>query len=125
MNSVLGGGKQSGHGSSNQFGGLANQVLNSFTNNNSGNHGGNHGAPMRGGSGLGGKLASQLASSLFSSSSKPTPQNYHSGQQATQHQNSGGLAGSMMGGVASLLGGQSHSSVRLVLATSHHCDVFD
>lgn len=114
MNALLGGGKQSGsgHGSSNQFGGLATQVLNGFTHNNSGNHGGsgNHGASS-GGSGLGGKLVSQLASGLFSSSNKPTPQNYHSGEQATQHQNSGGLAGSMMGGVASLLGGQSHSSV--------------
>jgi hypothetical protein len=59
-----------------------------------------------GGSGIGGKLANQLVSNLFSSSNKPAaPQNYHGGP--TQNvQNTGGFAGSMMGGVAHMFGGK-------------------
>lgn len=118
MNALLGSGKQSGSGhnsSSSPFGGLANQVISGLTHSNNGHgqqqqqHHGSSGAS----SGLGGKLVGQLTSNLFSSGNKPAqPQNYHSGQ-TTQPHNSGGLAGSMMGSVAHMFGGQSGSSVRL------------
>ncbi|KAK2071954.1 hypothetical protein P8C59_006335 [Phyllachora maydis] len=65
-----------------------------------------------GSSGIGGKLASQLASNLFSGggNSKPRPpQNYHGGQTA-QPAHTGGLAGSVIGGVSSFLGGNQHTS---------------
>lgn len=111
MNALLGG-KQSGShsGSSNNFGGLANTVLSGLTHSGgSGGHGSSGG--QSGSGGLGGKLVGQLASNLFSSgNSKPPPQTYH-GAQTAQHQSSGGLAGSMMGGVAHMFGGQSHGSV--------------
>lgn len=114
MNALLGGNKQSSShgGSSNNLGGLANQVFSGLTHNSSGSHGAssNHGSSS---GGLGGKLVGQLAQNLFSSGNKPQaqPQTYHGGQQTTSQQNSGGLAGSMMGGVAHMFGGQSHGSV--------------
>lgn len=114
MNALLGGNKQSGNhnGSSNNLGGLASQVFSGLTHSSSGSHGTSANHSSSGGSGLGGKLVGQLAQNLFSSGNKPQAQstNYHSGQQTTT-QNSGGLAGSMMGGVAHMFGGQSHSSV--------------
>lgn len=117
MNALLGGNKQSGnHGtSSNNLSGLANQVFSGLTHSGSGSHGTSASHGSSSGGGLGGKLVGQLAQNLFSSGSKPQgqAQNYHSGQQTTQP-NSGGLAGSMMGGVAHMFGGQSHSSVRCV-----------
>ncbi|KAK9783944.1 hypothetical protein AB5N19_09885 [Seiridium cardinale] len=115
MNQISGGhGKQSnnsgGHGSS-PLGGIAGQLLgglsgsNSHGNSQSNSHssGGNNGA---------GKLVGALASSLFSSGGKTEhqqPQNYHGGQSSTPQQ-SGGFAGSVMGGVANMFGGsQGHS----------------
>lgn len=114
MNALLGGKQTSnGHSNSNNLGGLAGQVLSGLTHsNNSGSHGSTHGSSNSGG--LGGKIVGQLASNLFSSgnsNSKP-PQNYHGGQSA-QPQNTGGLAGSVMGGVAHMFGGQSHNTVWL------------
>lgn len=123
MNALLGG-KQSGnsHGNSNNFSGLASQVLGGLTQSGgSGNHASSSSGGHNGSSGLGGKLVGQLASNLFSSGSKPqqsSPQNYHGGQTA-QPSNSGGLAGSIMGSAAHLFGGQSHSSVCLRRGTSH------
>lgn len=116
MNALLGGGKQSGSGhggSSNNLGGLASQVFSGLASGGSGSHSASGGHGSSGGGGLTGKLASQLAANIFSSGNKPqsTPQSYHSGQQTTQHQNSGGLAGSVMGGVAHMFGGQSQGSV--------------
>lgn len=120
MNALLGGkqgGSGSGHNSnSSPFGGLANQVISGLTNSNSGGHGQqqqHHGSSGAAG-GLGGKIVGQLTSNLFSSGNKPAqPQNYHSGQSAQSSHNSGGLAGSMMGSVAHMFGGQSGPSVRL------------
>jgi hypothetical protein len=55
---------------------------------------------------MGGKLVGKLASNLLSPSEKPEqPQNYHGGQ-STGHQQNHGLAGSLMGGVASMFGGK-------------------
>lgn len=57
---------------------------------------------------MGGKLVGQLASNLFASGNRPhQQQNYYGGQSASQ-QNSGGLAGAVMGGVANMFGG-SHA----------------
>lgn len=123
MNALLGGGKQSGSshgGSSNNFGGLANQVLSGLTHTGSGSQG-SHGSS---GGGIGGKIASQLASNLFSSGSKPATQNYHNGQQTTQYQHSGGLAGSVMGGVANMFGGgggNSNNSVCYNQSPGRYC----
>ena len=105
MNALLGG-KQGGGGSGGgggmgNLGSLANQFLG----------GGSGGGGGKTSSGLGGKLVGQLASNLFSPSEKPeAPSNYHGGQNsnASSHQQ-GGLAGAVMGGVASMFGGQ-HSS---------------
>lgn len=114
MNALLGG-KQSGSngkhtGSSNNFGGLASQVLSGLTHSGASSSNASSGAHNASG-GLGGKIVGQLASNFFSSGSNGKPvQNYHSGQTA-QQQSSGGLAGSMMGGVAHMFGGQSHNSV--------------
>jgi hypothetical protein len=99
------GGKQHGGGShnSNPLGSIIGGLTHS-----GGGHGGGHGG---GGGGLPGKLVGQLASNLFSSNSnKPSqPQNYHGGpSQAPPH--SGGIAGSVMGGVAHMFGAQSHGS---------------
>lgn len=119
MNALLGG-KQGGSGhnsSSSPFGGLANQVISGLTHSNGGGHTQqqqHHGSSGAAGGGLGGKLVGQLTSNLFSSGNKPSqPQNYHSGQAAQSPHNSGGLAGSMMGSVAHMFGGQSGASVRL------------
>lgn len=118
MNALLGG-KQGGSGhnsSSSPFGGLANQVLSGLTNSNGGGHGQQqHHGSSGASSGLGGKIVGQLTSNLFSSGNKPSqPQNYHSGQAAQSSHSSGGLAGTMMGGVAHMFGGQSGASVRLL-----------
>lgn len=105
MNALLGGkqgGGGSGGGGMGNLGNLANQFL------GGGSSGGGGGKTS---SGLGGKLVGQLASNLFSPSEKPpAPSNYHGGQNsnAASHQQ-GGLAGAVMGGVASMFGGQ-HSS---------------
>lgn len=119
MNALLGG-KQGGSGhnsSSSPFGGLANQVISGLTHSNGGGHAQqqqHHGSSGAAGGGLGGKIVGQLTSNLFSSGNKPSqPQNYHSGQAAQSPHNSGGLAGSMMGSVAHMFGGQPGASVRL------------
>lgn len=58
---------------------------------------------------MGGKLVGKLASNLFSSSDKPEqPSNYHGGQSTGSNQNHG-MAGSLMGGVASMFGGKHGS----------------
>ncbi|RYP54095.1 hypothetical protein DL768_001097 [Monosporascus sp. mg162] len=98
------------HGNSNGssgLGGLANQLMGGL---GGGSHGGSHGSShgsSSGGHGPGnpGKLVGQLASSIFSSShNKPDQaQSYHSGQ-SHQPQHSGGLAGTVMGGVANMFG---------------------
>lgn len=84
--------------------------------------GGGH-SSSGGSGGLGGKLVGQLASNLFSSSNnKPAqPQNYH-GASSSNPQNTGGLAGSVFGGVANMFGGnhaqnQVRRSVSCVLAS--------
>lgn len=111
MNALLSGKSNNSHGAgSNNLGGLAGQVLSGLSHSNSGSNHGSSGH-QGGSSGLGGKLVGQLASNLFSSGNKPQQTNYHGGQ-AAQHQNTGGVAGSVMGGVASMFGGQSHASVR-------------
>ena len=117
MNALLGGkqgGSGSGHNSnSSPFGGLANQVISGLTHSNGGGHAQqqHHGSSGAAGGGLGGKLVGQLTSNLFSSGNKPQqPQSYHGGQPQGPH-HSGGLAGSVMGGVAHVFGGQSGSSV--------------
>ncbi|KAI1767026.1 hypothetical protein GGR53DRAFT_160745 [Hypoxylon sp. FL1150] len=98
----------SSHGSSG-IGGIAGQLI--------GGLGGSHSSSGHGSSsgghsgGASSNLVGQLASNLFSSGSKPQqaqPQNYHGGQ-SSQPQHSGGLANSMMGGVASMFGG-SHGN---------------
>ncbi|KAI7783230.1 WW domain-containing protein [Diaporthe eres] len=115
MNALLGG-KQSGSGSghnsnSSPFGGLANQVISGLTQSNGGGHGQQHHGSSAASSGLGGKIVGQLTSNLFSSGNKPSqPQNYHSGQSSQAPHNSGGLAGSMMGSVAHMFGGQPGAS---------------
>ncbi|OAA54888.1 WW/Rsp5/WWP domain protein [Cordyceps fumosorosea ARSEF 2679] len=101
MNALLGGKQSSGGGGSSALGSLANQFL-----------GGSSGGGGKNSSGIGGKLVGQLASNLFSPSDKPeAPSNYHGGQtqNASTHQQ-GGLAGAVMGGVASMFGGQQGSS---------------
>lgn len=79
------------------FGTFAQNALNSF----SGKQGGGGGGVGN----FGGKVVSGLASSLFSSGGdKPQPQNYHGAAQTGAH-SSGGLAGAVMGGVATMFGG--------------------
>ncbi len=101
-------------GQSHGAGGLANQLLSGLTHAGGGGH--HSGGSGGGGGGIGGKLASQLASNLFHSSDKPPPpQNYH-GVQSAQPAHSGGLAGTVMGGVATMFGGKpAGSSVSLAL----------
>lgn len=87
------GGGGGGGGGSNPLGTLAGQFL-----------GGGSGHGNSGG-GLG-KIGGALASSFLSSSNKPEqPQNFHGGNQAAGQQQSHGLAGSIMGGVANMFGG--------------------
>lgn len=60
---------------------------------------------------MGGKLASQLASNLFSPSQKPdAPSNYHGNQSSGKPTESGGMAGALMGQMASMFGGKEHAS---------------
>lgn len=110
MNAILGGGKQQGgsggHGSNPLA--MAGQLL-------GGGHGGGHGSSSGGAGGVGGKLVGSLVSSFVTPSNKPQqPQNYHGGQTSGhQPQHGGGLAGAVMGGVASMFGGKPNSqSVR-------------
>lgn len=138
MNALMGGKHGSGGGGgggSNSLGGLASQFLNSGSHGGSSGGGGGGGSssssnPLGGlanqflgggsqGSGGGGggknssagKLVGQLASNMFSSSGKPDPpQNYHGGSTAGQPSHSGGLAGSVMGGVANMFGGKPGGS---------------
>lgn len=101
MNALLGGKQGGGSGSNSGLGGLASQFLG----------GGSSGGGGKNSSGIGGKLVGQLASNLFSPSEKPeAPSNYHGGQNhnSPSHQQ-GGLAGAVMGGVASMFGGQQGS----------------
>ncbi|KAJ6786567.1 hypothetical protein PWT90_11018 [Aphanocladium album] len=103
MNALMGGKQGSGGGGSGNsaLGSLANQFLG----------GGGSGGGGKSSSGIGGKLVGQLASNLFSPSEKPeAPSNYHGGQNhnAPSH-GQGGLAGAVMGGVASMFGGQQGS----------------
>lgn len=120
MNALLGGGKNTSHGSSSNnssnplgnLGSLASQFLG----------GGSHGSGGSSSSGAGknssaGKLVGQLASSFMGSATAtsekpPPPQNYHGGQSSSgsQHQQ-GGLAGAVMGGVAHMFGGKPSSGV--------------
>lgn len=100
MSNLGGGNSGNSHGGGQ---GIAGQLLGGLT------HSGGQGHSSGGSSGLGGKLVGQLASSLFSSGNKPSqPQNYHSSQSESSHQSGGGLAGSVMGGVASMFGGKQH-----------------
>lgn len=109
MNQLSGGhGKQS-HGSS-PLGGIAGQLIGGLSGSN---HSNSHSS---GNSNPAGKLVGALASSLFSSGGKQEhqqPQNYHGGASSTP-QNSGGFAGSVMGGVANMFGGNQGHSVSLV-----------
>jgi len=115
-----GGGHGGGHGGSNPLG----QIIGGLTHSGGGGHGGHGG----GGGGVGGKLAGQLASNLFSSGggggSKPTqPSNYHGGAQTAPH-GGGGLAGSVMGGITHMFGGNSQgSSVRRRTLGRSRCHV--
>ena len=106
MNALLGGkhgsGGSGGSGSSSSpLGGLASQFL-----------GGSHGGGGSGGkNSSAGKLVGQLASSMFSSSNKPDqPSNYHGGQSSGHGSHQGGLAGSVIGGVAHMFGGKPSGS---------------
>ena len=128
--SQLGGGKPQGggsHGSGGGGGGLAGQLLGGLV--GGGSHGSSgHGGSGGGAAGIGGKLASQLASNLFSSgSNKPSqPQNYHGGQSA-HTPSSGGLAGSVVGGVSSMFGGGGKpqgSSHRKLLSREHSLSLY-
>jgi hypothetical protein len=103
LNALLGGKNNGGGGhNSNALSGLASQFLGGGNSHNQ-HHGG-------GGSGMGGKLVGKLASNLLSPSPKPEqPQNYHGGQTNSGHQQQHGLAGSLMGGVASMFGGKHGS----------------
>lgn len=115
MNALLGGGKNSGHSGSGQsssplgnLGGLASQFL-------GGGLGGSEGGGSGGGKNSAGKLVGQLASSFMSSAHSqsekpPAPQNYHGGSSSSSHQQQGGIAGTVMGGVASMFGGKHSSS---------------
>lgn len=111
MNALLGGkqGGGGGGGNSSALGSLANQFLSG---------GSSHGGGGKTSSGIGGKLVGQLASNLFSPSDKPeAPQNYHGGHnQNSPSHSQGGFAGAVMGGVASMFGGQSSSGNQV----SHH-----
>ncbi|GJD01912.1 WW domain-containing protein [Colletotrichum higginsianum] len=108
MNALLGG-KNSNHGSSsgNQsssspLGGLASQLMSGI-----GGHGNSQGGSSSGGKSSLGKIGSSLASSLLSSGSKPQQgqqQSYHGNQSSGHQQQHGGLAGSLMGGVANMFG---------------------
>jgi hypothetical protein len=118
MNALLGGknsGNSSGGHGSNPLG-LAGQLIGGITQSSGGQSSGS-GGHGGGGKNPAGKLVGALASSLLSSgnNNKPQqPQNYHGGQTSGhQAQHSGGLAGAVMGGVASMFGGKPSSSVRI------------
>ncbi len=84
---------------------LSAQIIGGLTHSGGGH--GSHG----GGGGLGGKLVEELASNMFSSGNKPPQsQSYHGGPSANP-QHAGGLAGSVMGGVAHMFGGQEPAQV--------------
>lgn len=106
LNQFSGGhGKPQGNNShgSGGIGGIAGQLIGGL----GGSHGSSHGSSSGGHGGGTPGLVGQLASNLFSSGNKPQqaqPQNYHGGQ-SHQPQHSSGLAGSVMGGVASVFGG--------------------
>jgi hypothetical protein len=119
MNALLGG-KNSGHGGSSgghgssplgNLGGLASQFL-------GGGHGGSGGGSGGNKPSGAGKLVGQLASSFMHSASQekpPAPQSYHGGSnQNSQQQHQGGLAGQLMGGVATMFGGKPGNSVGLL-----------
>lgn len=110
MNALLGGkhgssGSSNNQHGSNPLGSLAGQFLGGQ---HDGGSSGSHGSGDKPSSGVAGKIVGQLASNLLSPSNKPPPpQNYHGGQtfgQSSHHQ--GGLAGSVMGGVANMFGGK-------------------
>lgn len=117
MNALLGG-KNSGHGGSGgghsssplgNLGGLANQFLGGSHGSSGGSSGGNKPSGA-------GKLVGQLAQSFMHSASQekpPAPQNYHGNSNQNSHQQQGGLAGQIMGGVATMFGGKQSSSVGL------------
>lgn len=114
MNQISGGkqsqGSSGNHGSS-PLAGIAGQLLGGLG--GSSNHGNSssHNANSNNGAG---KLVGALASSLFSTGAKTEhqqPQNYHGGQSSTP-QASGGFAGSVMGGVANMFGGNQTHAVR-------------
>ncbi|KAI0852008.1 hypothetical protein F5Y00DRAFT_205104 [Daldinia vernicosa] len=106
----------SSHGSSG-IGGIASQLIGGL----GGSHGSSHGSSSGGhGGGVPSQLVGQLASGLFSSGSKPQqPQNYHAGQ-SHQPQHSSGLAGSVMGGVASMFGGAHQPGQNYGYSNSGH-----
>ncbi|KAI0124837.1 WW domain-containing protein [Xylariales sp. AK1849] len=102
-------GKQSNNSSS-PLGGIAGQLIGGLSGGSS--HNNSHGSGSSS-SNPAGKLVGALASSIFSGGKQghqQQPQNYHGGQSSTP-QNSGGFAGSVMGGVANMFGGnQGHSN---------------
>lgn len=101
MNALLGGKNQHGGGGGGGGGGNLGNLANQFL-------GGGHSGGKS--SGLGGKIVGQLASNLFSPSDKPeAPSNYHGGQTSNSPHHHGGLAGSFMGSVAHMFGGESSS----------------
>lgn len=123
MNQLLGGKQSHGSGHGGGHGsnplGLAGQLLGGLS---GGGHGsGGHG----GGSNPAGKLVGALASSVLSSN-KPqntTPQNYHGGPPQNQPHHSGGLAGTLMGGVASMFGGGHHQGQSVSACRARSCDL--
>ncbi|KAI1492861.1 hypothetical protein F5X96DRAFT_667378 [Biscogniauxia mediterranea] len=103
----------SGHGgssSSGGFGNLAGQLIGGLGGSHGSSSGGSSGAHgTQSGGGMPGKLVGQLASNLFSSGNKPPSSgSYHSGQTSQPSHHGGGLAGSVMGGVANIFGGGHH-----------------
>lgn len=101
MNMLLGG-KDSGHGNpgSNPLGNISGLM-------GSGNYN-SHGSGGGGGKNPLGKIGGALASSLLNTGGKPEqPDTFHGGPVSGQQQPHGGLAGSIMGGVANMFGGGS------------------
>ncbi|KAH8194078.1 hypothetical protein TruAng_011759 [Truncatella angustata] len=112
MNQISGGKQSHNSGnSSSPLSGIAGQLMGGLTGSSShgSSQGNSHGSSSNNGAG---KLVGALASSLFSSGGKTEhqqPQNYHGGQTSTPQQ-SGGFAGSVMGGVANMFGGSPGQS---------------
>lgn len=102
MNALLGNNNADSNGQgSSPLGKIAGQFMGSS------NQG--HGGAPGGGSGGLGKIGGALASSFLKPGDKPEqPQNFHGGA-PSGHQQQHGLAGSLMGGVANMFGGNKPS----------------